>query len=96
MSCLHLLNKSPSSGLFDELRKALSPGDGLLLLEDGVYFLNRPEKFADLSAEIPLHFLAEDLQARGLSDALPENATAVDYDGFVALCASHDKTASWF
>ena len=96
MSCLHLLNKSPSSGLFDELRKALSPGDSLLLLEDGVYFLNRPEELADLPAELSLHFLAEDLQARGLTTPLPENATTVDYDGFVALCASHAKTASWF
>ena len=96
MSCLHLLNKSPSSGLFDELRKALAPGDGLLLLEDGVYFLSQPEQLADLPAGLSLHFLAEDLQARGLSDPLPENATAVDYDGFVTLCASHGKTASWF
>ena len=96
MSCLHLLNKSPSSGLFDNLRKALSPGDGLLLLEDGVYFLNRPKEFADLPANLLLHFLAEDLQARGLTGPLPENATTVDYDGFVALCASHAKTASWF
>ncbi len=96
MSCLHLLNKSPSSGLFDNLRKALSPGDGLLLLEDGVYFLSQPEKLANLPAELSLYFLAEDLQARGLTAPLPENATTVDYDGFVALCASHAKTASWF
>ena len=96
MSCLHLLNKSPSSGLFDNLRKALSPGDGLLLLEDGVYFLSQPEKLANLPADLSLHFLAEDLQARGLTASLPANATIVDYDGFVALCASHAKTASWF
>ena len=96
MSCLHLLNKSPSSGLFDDLRKALAPGDSLLLLEDGVYFLNRPQALAALPAELSLHFLAEDLQARGLTGSLPENATIVDYDGFAALCTSHDKTASWF
>lgn len=96
MSCLHLLNKSPTSGLLDELRKALSPGDSLLLLEDGVYFLNRPEELADLPAELSLHFLAEDLQARGLTAPLPKNATVVDYDGFVTLCTSHDKTTSWF
>lgn len=96
MSCLHLLNKSPSSGLLDELRKALAPGDGLLLLEDGVYFLNRPKELADLPANLLLHFLAEDLQARGLTGPLPKNATTVDYDGFVALCASHAKIASWF
>lgn len=96
MSCFHLLNKSPSAGSFDELRKALSPGDGLLLLEDGVYFLNRPEELSNLPNDISLYFLAEDLLARGLNAPLPANAATVDYDGFVALCACHDKTASWF
>lgn len=96
MSCLHLFNKSPSSGPFEQLRKTLAPGDSLLLLEDGVYFLTQPKTLAGLPANLSLYFLAEDLQARGLTDPLPENATIVDYDGFVALCASHDKTASWF
>ena len=96
MSCLHLLNKSPSAGPLDELRKALSSGDGLLLLEDGVYFLNKPEELASLPQGLFLYFLAEDLLARGLNAPLPANAATVDYDGFVALCASHDKTASWF
>ena len=96
MSCLHLLNKSPAAGLLDELRKAMAPGDGLLLLEDGVYYLDRPEDLAALPPELSLYFLAEDLRARGLNSPLPANATEVDYDGLVALCASHDKTASWF
>ena len=96
MSCLHLLNKSPSTGSLDELRKALSSGDGLLLLEDGVYFLNKPEELASLPQGLSLYFLAEALLARGLNTPLPPNAVTVDYDGFVALCASHDKTASWF
>ncbi len=96
MSCLHLLNKSPSTGSLNELRNLLAPGDGLLLLEDGVYFLNRPEELASLPDGISLYFLAEDLLARGLNAPLPANATTVDYDGFVALCASHDKTTSWF
>ncbi|MYA37392.1 MAG: sulfurtransferase complex subunit TusB [Gammaproteobacteria bacterium] len=96
MSCLHLLNKSPSAGPLDELCKALASGDGLLLLEDGAYFLNRPEELAGLPQGLSLYFLTEDLLARGLSGPLPANAATVDYDGFVALCASHHKTASWF
>ena len=96
MSCLHLLNKSPASGLFDELREALAVGDALLLLEDGVYFLHRPEALEALPRGVSAYFLAEDLLARGLRDTAPANAAIVDYDGFVALCAKHDKTASWF
>ncbi len=96
MSCLHLLNKSPSSGLFDELRKAVAPGDSLLLFEDGVYYAKRPQRLAALPPRSAIYFLAEDLRARGLNGPLPANAAAVDYDGFVALCASHDKNASWF
>ncbi|MCY3687366.1 MAG: sulfurtransferase complex subunit TusB [Gammaproteobacteria bacterium] len=96
MSCLHLLNKSPSAGPLDELRNLLAPGDGLLLLEDGVYFLHKPEELARLPQGLSVHFLVEDMLARGLNGPLPANAATVDYDGFVALCASHDKTASWF
>ena len=96
MSCLHLLNKSPASGLLKELHKALSPGDGLLLLEDGVFYLSRQQELAELPVETSLYFLEPDLRARGLTGALPESARLVDYDAFVDLCASHDKTASWF
>ena len=57
MSCLHLLNKSPASGLLKELHKALSPGDGLLLLEDGVFYLSRQQELAELPVETSLYFL---------------------------------------
>ncbi len=96
MSCLHLLSKSPASGLLELASKALVPGDALLLLEDGVYFQSQPQQLAALPAGVTIHFLEQDLLARGLHGALPENAGRIDYDGLVELCIRHDKTTSWF
>ncbi len=99
MTCLHLLSKSPQTGLLDETLKALAPGDGLLLLEDGVYCLRRASALASLKRlprGVSVYCLIADLRARGIAGELPGNAQPVDYDGFVALCANHDKTASWF
>ena len=96
MTSLHLLSKSPDSGMLRQAGKRLAAGDGLLLLEDGVYCLRWPRELAVLPADVSLYALAPDLDARGLEDSLPEGVKAVDYDGFVALCAEYDKTVSWF
>ena len=100
MTSLHLLSKSPDSGMLRQAGKRLAAGDGLLLLEDGVYCLRQSQpqsrELAALPADVSLYALAPDLDARGIEDSLPKGAEAVDYDGFVALCAEYDKTVSWF
>ena len=96
MSSLHLLSRSPASGLLAQARKTMTPGDALLLLEDGVYHLRQPRELAELAESASIYFLAPDLRARGLGQELPAGAAVLDYDGLVSLCVSHDRTLSWF
>lgn len=96
MSCLHILNRSPAAGLLSTAREIMSPGDALLLLEDGVFHLRQPGELAALPEGVAIGFLAEDLRARGLGNDLPAGVESLDMDDFVDLCARHDKTLSWF
>ncbi len=93
MTCLHLLGKSPESGLPRQAAGTFAVGDALLLLDDGVYCL--PDRL-EFAGGIPIYALAASLRARGLEDRAPDGVTIVDYAGFVALCAQFDKTLSWF
>ena len=62
----------------------------LLLLGDAVYCGLTPQ-------DRPLHVLAEDLAARGLSPAdLAPNVTPIDMKGFVALSTAHSPIVGWF
>jgi len=61
----------------------------LLLLGDAVYCGLKPQ-------ERPLHVLAEDLAARGLSSAdLALGVTPIDMKGFVALTVAHSPIVGW-
>lgn len=98
MATLHTVNKSPlsSTALADCLRAA-SQGDGLLLIEDGVYAVTSTDALQQIQQHgIELWTLIPDLQARGLLPRLPETVEAVDDAGFVALCCRHDKVCSWY
>lgn len=68
MTCLHLLSKSSASGLPRQAGRTFAPGDGLLLLGDGVYCLREPRELAALTDNIKLYALAPDLRARGLEN----------------------------
>ncbi|TCK09054.1 sulfurtransferase complex subunit TusB [Marinobacterium mangrovicola] len=90
---LHTLNQAPSNkACLESCLEAMAPEDSLLLIEDGVYWLQPP--FRDLlPAEGKLFALTPDIQARGLEIALEQQ---VDDAGFVELSVSHDKVVSWF
>lgn len=61
----------------------------LLLLGEAVYCGLTPQ-------DRPLHVLAEDLAARGLSPAdLARGVTPVDMKGFVALSLAHSPIVGW-
>ncbi|WP_271407677.1 sulfurtransferase complex subunit TusB [Pseudomonas sp. Q1-7] len=99
MATLHILSHSPfADSRLGSCLRLLGPNDGLLLSGDAVYAL-QPASLARqalelMPATIALHALAEDLQARALSD-LPERVNAVDYPAFVELCCHYDKVNSW-
>ena len=101
MSILHLVNKSPTDrNSFDTCFRMASPGDSILLTEDGVYAALANAEFANKITRrldsFSFYVLGPDVAARGLGDTpLIEGISAVDYEGFVDLVADNDVTQSW-
>ena len=95
MSVLHIINKSPfdRNSLDTCLRLAIA-GSAVLLIEDGVYAVNRKSstaaKVEKAMKELPIYALQPDLQARGV-----DGIELVDYDGFVKLTTEYEKIQSW-
>lgn len=103
---LHIVNKSSlNSNALASCLAVATPGDYLLLIEDGVYSVLDPSW---LQAPVQIHVLVEDLHARGLglraerpdaegTDAanLDARINRVDYPGFVALVCRCARTVSW-
>jgi len=101
MATLHTVNKSPFQNptLLSCLGHAKA-GDAVLMIEDGVYGAMNGTALSDamatLGGEVSLYVLGDDLAARGIDAArLADGVTSVDYDGFVDLAASHDRTQNW-
>lgn len=95
---LHLINKTPSesSALSDSL-SAVSEGDALLLIENGVYaaLQGYAELFTRLPGSVQCYLLEHDADARGLKQ-LNQEFRPIDYDGFVELSCRYGKVVSWF
>ncbi len=90
---LHTLNQAPSnSACLESCLEAMQPDDTLLLIEDGVYWL-QPAFEETLASVGKLFALTPDIKARGLEIDADQQ---VDDDGFVSLCVTHDKVVSWF
>lgn len=101
MSTLNIVNKSPfEKRSLDQCLSRTGSGDALLLIEDAaVAAVNGTaceQSLLDAGAEIKMYVLQPDLAARGFADnKLVDGFTAVDYKGFVALVAEHDRVHSW-
>lgn len=95
MSTLHLINRSPfTSQVTVDVEAALSSGDHILLIEDGVYAVLAGKRlFSTVDAHVGV--LLEDCQARGIA-LTPDMPQAVDMAGFVRLTAETERTVSWF
>ena len=98
---LHVVNKSPTDRYaFDTCFRMASPGDSILLIEDGVYAAMANAEFAEKITsrlgDYSFYVLGPDVAARGLGDTpLIEDISVVDYEGFVDLVAETDVTQSW-
>ena len=86
---LYMVNKSPI--LHGNLKSALriaSPGDPVLLYEDGVYAAAQGTASEDLIRDAlvrhPVYALQADVEARGIKKLI-EGVQLIDYDGFVEL-----------
>lgn len=68
------------------LEMALTTEADVLLMQDGVYFLNKT--LATVFGDRKVYALGIDVEKRGLSDRLVEGVNLVDYDGMVDLLFS--------
>ena len=70
------------------LKQALGVETDVLLLQDGVYLLNKAmnNEFGDRK----VHALGVDVKNRGLSDRLVDGVELIDYDGMVDLLFSSE------
>ena len=96
MTCLHTISKSPTNKLLSSCASVLKPGDGILFIEDGVYYCSLAESGRHPGADVRLFALKEDTAARGLSVHSAADVELVDYAGVVELCCEYEKIVSWF
>ena len=90
-STLHILNRGPNQPeLLNHLLNALSEGDEILLIEDGVYWAS--EHFAERFQSARPKVLGADAEARGLKALCGETINDTD---FVDLCVKHRRSVSW-
>lgn len=97
---LHTVNKSPSErNAFDACLHHATPGDAVLLIEDGVYAALRDSHFTPRLQEalqsLRVYALRPDVEARGIGNKLLEGVVLVDYGGFVDLTVEHSPVMAW-
>lgn len=75
----------------------LSPGDDLLLLQDGVLAAIEGSQCltALLQSPATLYVLQEDITARGLGEKTSASVQLTDYTGFVNLTLRHPQQFTW-
>ena len=101
MSVLHIVNKSPyDRNSLDTCLRLARPDSAILLIEDGVYAVQKnaaaADKLQQAMSQQRIYALEPDLQARGLNpDNMIDGISLVDYDGFVKLTTDYDKLQSW-
>ena len=92
---LHIVSTSPfASQTLAQCLNRMAKKDGLLLIQDGVYALTDHRLHPQLTGIEKLFALNEDIQARGLGDAM-HSAEIIDYEAFVALTLAFERTLSW-
>lgn len=100
MSMLHIVNKSSAqTGALQSCLRFAKDDSALLLIEDGIYAATAANAsasgIATASQRLKVYALQPDVDARGMQGKLAANVQTVDYAGFVALVAGHDKSQSW-
>ncbi|MGK2927285.1 MAG: DsrH/TusB family sulfur metabolism protein [Lysobacterales bacterium] len=92
-TCLHLVAGDGREALEDCLSLCVA-GDALLFLDAGV--LQLLQALPGLPSGAEAHFLAADLQARGLLDvARRRQLSVLDDDAFCDLLTAHGRCLTW-
>ena len=93
---LHTVNKSPQAHrALASCLQFLSPGDAVVLLEDGVYAATSGVENGLDQIEGNVYALQADAEARGLSARIQDSVTLISYNQFVDLCTEFDTVKNW-
>ena len=85
MKILHIIRSNDdrlAQHVIEEIRRADSPKQTLLMIQDGVYV--RP-------VDQDIYACADDVRSRGIETDLP----LVEYDQIVDMIFEHDKVITW-
>ena len=96
MKALHTISKTPTSNLLTTCLEAIAKDDGILFLEDGVYYIWKDIKDLIYTDQYECYALKEDLIARGIEITSLKGVNLVDYPAFVDLCEKYEKIINWF
>ena len=96
MKTLHTISKTPTSNLLTSCLEAIAEDDGVLFLEDGVYYIWKDIKGLIYTEQYEYYALKEDLLARGIEITSIKGVNLVDYPAFVDLCEKYEKIINWF
>ncbi|WP_375752335.1 sulfurtransferase complex subunit TusB [Vibrio sp. HN007] len=89
---LHIIKTSEAIA---QATRYAKDGDEYLLIEDAVYATNSQHfAFASLPKQ-NVFVLIADCAARGIDQRVSPSINKVDYDGFVGLTVSQDKSVTW-
>lgn len=98
---LHTVNKSPfRHSALEDCIAIIGDGDGLLLLEDGVYALAAGTRGAAMLQQlrqrrVDIYAVADDLARRDITIA-KALADVISYKEFVALTLTYHSVHSWY
>ncbi|MBK4717020.1 MULTISPECIES: sulfurtransferase complex subunit TusB [Tenebrionibacter/Tenebrionicola group] len=94
---LFTLGHSPYHCDLNMLLRAVSPGDDLLLLQDGVIAALEGSAALELLLNAPISVCAlqDDINARGLAAQISSRIRQVGYNEFVRLAVKHRGHVAW-
>jgi len=96
MSSLHLIQAQLSPTKLSILFN-IQNEDTILLMQDGVYYVNNNMFITNIINNINIYVLEEDLLVRGLNNNIINNKIInINYNKFVALTTKYSKIISWY
>ena len=97
-SILHTVNQSPfEKSCLKQCLQQFYQGDGIILLENGVYAALIAQPLHQACANKTLYAIKQDIAMRGLENKNIDSAiTLIDMHDFVQLCTEYDTVLNWY
>ncbi len=92
----HIQSSITADNALSTCLRYIDAQDSILLADDALNCLLNTQ-WQQRLADFKLYVLIEDIEARGLSDRLPQSAniSIIDYDQFVLATLQHTKVITW-